>query len=32
MAIWFTIVLLVIFFSIPWHFSPLTSRPYFRWF
>lgn len=32
MAIWFTIVLLIIFFSIPWHFSPLTSRPYFRWF
>ncbi|OQP46883.1 hypothetical protein A4H97_05010 [Niastella yeongjuensis] len=32
MAIWFTIALLVIFFSIPWHFSPFTSRPYFRWY
>ncbi|MBO9199352.1 MULTISPECIES: hypothetical protein [Niastella] len=32
MAIWFTIALAVIFFSIPWHFSPFTSRPYFRWF
>jgi hypothetical protein len=32
MAIWFTIALLIIFSSIPWHFSPLTSRPYFRWF
>ena len=32
MAIWFTIALLIIFTSIPWHFSPFTSRPYFRWF
>jgi len=32
MAIWFTIALLIIFSSIPWHFSPFTSRPYFRWF
>jgi hypothetical protein len=32
MAIWFTIALLIILSSIPWHFSPLTSRPYFRWF
>ena len=32
MAIWFTIALVVIFSSIPWQFSPLTSRPYFRWF
>src|SRR3954469_11701395 len=32
MAIWFTIALLLIFSSIPWHFSPLISRPYFRWF
>jgi len=32
MAIWFTIALLIIFLSIPWHFSPFTSRPYFRWF
>jgi hypothetical protein len=31
MVIWFTIALLIIFLSIPWHFSPLTSRPYFRW-
>jgi len=30
MAIWFTISLLIIFFSIPWSFSPLTSRPLFR--
>jgi hypothetical protein len=32
MAIWFTIALLIILSSIPWHFSPLISRPYFRWF
>lgn len=32
MAIWFTIGLLVIVSSIPWAFSPLTSRPYFRGF
>lgn len=32
MAIWFTIGLLVILTSIPWKFSPLTSRPYFRTF
>jgi hypothetical protein len=32
MAIWFTIALVIIFLSIPWHFSPFTSRPYFRWF
>src|ERR1044072_9354815 len=31
MAIWFTVALVVIFSSIPWQFSPLTSRPYFRW-
>jgi hypothetical protein len=30
MAIWFSIALLIIFLSIPWHFSPFTSRPYFR--
>lgn len=30
MAIWFTIALLVILSSIPWEFSPFTSRPYFR--
>jgi cytochrome b561 len=32
MAIWFTIGLLVILVSIPWPFSPLVSRPYFRTF
>ena len=30
MAIWFTIALLIILSSIPWAFSPLTSRPNFR--
>ncbi|TKC09648.1 hypothetical protein [Pedobacter frigoris] len=30
MAIWFTVALLIIFSSIPWSFSPLTSRPNFR--
>jgi len=29
-AIWFTIALLVILFSIPWSFSPLVHRPGFR--
>lgn len=32
MAIWFTIGLLLILTSIPWSFSPLTSRPNFRSF
>jgi NADH:ubiquinone oxidoreductase subunit 2 (subunit N) len=32
MAIFFTIALLVILSSIPWQFSPLVSRPYFRSF
>lgn len=32
MAIWFTIALLIILSSIPWPFSPFTSRPYFREF
>ena len=32
MAIWFSIGLFVIFLSIPWQFSPFTSRPYFRSF
>ena len=32
MAIWFTIALLVILVSIPWPFSPLTSRPFLRFF
>ena len=31
-AIWFTIGLLIILSSIPWQFSPLISRPYFRTF
>lgn len=31
-AIWYTIALIVIFFSIPWEFSPFTSRPNFRMF
>lgn len=30
MAIWFSIGLLIILTSIPWPFSPLASRPYFR--
>lgn len=29
-AIWFSIALFLILTSIPWAFSPLTSRPYFR--
>lgn len=29
-AIWYTVALVIIFFSIPWAFSPLTSRPYYR--
>lgn len=32
MAIWFTIALVIILSSIPWQFSPLTARPYFRSF
>lgn len=32
MAIWFTIGLVLILSSIPWAFSPLISRPYFRTF
>jgi len=32
MAIWYTIALFIIFFSIPWGFSPLVSRPYLRFF
>ena len=31
-AIWYSIALIVIFTSIPWEFSPFTSRPYFRAF
>jgi|ERR1043165_3562263 hypothetical protein len=32
MAIGFTFGLLVILSSVPWSFSPLISRPLFRWF
>ncbi|QNF33123.1 hypothetical protein HUW51_10440 [Adhaeribacter swui] len=32
MAIWFTIGLVLILSSIPWAFSPLVHRPYFRAF
>ncbi|MBT1702486.1 hypothetical protein [Chryseosolibacter indicus] len=32
MAIWFTIALVIIFLSIPWAFSPFTSRPLIRLF
>ncbi len=32
MAIWFTIALLIILISIPWPFSPMTSRPFLRSF
>ena len=31
-AIWFTIGLFIILANVPWPFSPLTSRPYFRSF
>lgn len=31
-AIWYSVGLLIIFLSIPWEFSPFTSRPYFRSF
>ena len=31
-AVWFTITLVIILSSIPWSFSPLISRPNFRWF
>lgn len=30
MLIWYTIALLIIFIAIPWPFSPLANRPYFR--
>ena len=32
MALWFFSGLLIILFSIPWKFSPMASRPYFRIF
>jgi hypothetical protein len=31
-AIWYTIALLIILSSIPWPFSPLVARPWFRMF
>jgi hypothetical protein len=30
MFIWFSVALLIIFLAIPWAFSPLANRPYFR--
>lgn len=30
MTRWYATALIVIFLSVPWEFSPLTSRPYFR--
>lgn len=30
MLIWFTVALIIIFIAIPWPFSPLANRPYFR--
>ncbi len=32
MAIWFSIALVIVLVNIPWPFSPLVSRPYFRAF
>lgn len=31
-AIWFSIAFIILFFSVPWQFSPLTHRPLFRSF
>lgn len=31
-VVWFALALLLIFIAIPWPFSPLASRPYFRSF
>lgn len=30
MLTWYTIALIIIFIAIPWPFSPLANRPYFR--
>lgn len=30
MLVWFSISLIIIFVAIPWPFSPLANRPYFR--
>ena len=32
MLVWFGVALLLIFVAIPWPFSPLANRPYFRTF
>lgn len=32
MLMWFSIAILIIFIAIPWPFSPLANRPYFRTF
>lgn len=32
MLIWFSLALFIIFIAIPWPFSPLAHRPYFRTF
>lgn len=32
MLIWFSVALVIILIAIPWPFSPLSSRPYFRSF
>jgi hypothetical protein len=32
MFVWYSISLLIIFLSIPWSFSPFTSRPLYRFF
>jgi len=32
MLVWFSIALIIIFIAIPWPFSPLSGRPYFRIF
>ena len=30
MLVWFSVAFIIIFVAIPWPFSPLASRPYFR--
>jgi small-conductance mechanosensitive channel len=32
MLVWFSVALLLILIAIPWPFSPLANRPYFRFF
>lgn len=31
-AIWYSVAFFIIILNIPWQFSPLTARPYFRYF